>query len=953
MMTCKPMKRKVSIVVLLLMSAFLSARAQEKFGSYLQAADGAALLWRGHKAQSYPPLVEGTPWWAETRFMPGSVIYNGKRYESVLMNVDAVQQELLVTGFAGDAQKVLRREGVERFSLGGREFVNLRVLYGASMPDGYWQVLYDGREKIFRQVVKTLKKDYSGRRWIEESVTYGHLSDGGAWTPLRRRAQLTNLYPQQRKEIRRHIAQLESGGMLPFESYCTAVMSFVEQRSSAGNARKQTRVVDDFTRVTLEKLPDTRTKLPAGYFIASSTPGLVSPDSLLLARERRSSLDTASEEVLVLKPAVVTADRVLHHRTAQMGIERVHVETINHVPVVFGEADALKVVMTLPGVKSVGEAAGGFNVRGGSTDQNLILLNEGTLYNPNHMFGILSAFNIDVISEVELYKSSIPARYGGRISSVLEVNGRDGNSQKIKGSLGLGLLTSRLHLEGPVVKDRTTFILGGRTTYSNWLLRLLPAESEYGGGRASFQDVNLGLRHKVNERNTLSAYGYFSRDKFSFSGDTAFRYRNLNGSLKWQSNFSERHSMTLAVGYDSYHYSVEDTFNDHEAYRLANAIDQGFAKLRFNSALSDQHRMQYGLTATYYDLNPGSCLPATDVSLVEPRYLDRERAVETALYVSDTWMPSDAVSLDLGLRWSQFIPCGGGRSYGGPEFRFSGKYSFDAVTSVKAGFNTMRQCIHMISNSVNISPVDSWRLSSDRIRPQTGWQAAAGFYRTLWDDQLDFSLEAYYKRVQHYIDYKEGAVLVMNPNLADDLLETENRAYGVELMAKKSVGKLNGWVSYTWSRSKLRETGDRGSEAINGGAWYNASYDKPHDVKLVANYRFTHRYSVSANLDYATGRPVTLPIGQYEYGDGIWLVYSERNSYRIPDYFRLDLALIIEPGHYLKQLTHMSITFGCYNVTGRKNPYSVYFSSDGTNVTGHMMSVFAVQVPYVNLNLKF
>ena len=944
--------KKTIILLAVLLGASLPGHTQEGHERYLQEAGGAALLWRGHQARSYPPLVEGTPWWSDAGFHPGSVTYNGKRYDGVLLNVDAIQQELVVKNAAGNVQKVLRRECLERFSLDGCTFVNLQALYGPAMPGGYWQEIYDGHAKVYRQVAKSLKKDYSGRYWVEKRILYGHLSGKGIWTPLQRRSEMMRLFPQHRKEIRRHIAQAESAGRLGFEQFCIAVMDFVEsQELPLRTEESPTRMVEVFIRPEEGPLRPVR-PLPDGFFTVVPAPVSPTSDSLPV-HVRRSSLDTVSEEALVLKSAVVTADRTMHHRTAQMSIEVVRADAIRHVPVVFGESDALKVVMTLPGVKSVGEAAGGFNVRGGSTDQNLILLNEGTLYNPNHMFGILSAFNTDVISEVELYKSSIPARYGGRISSVLEINGREGNSKKVQGSLGLGLLTSRLQIEGPVVKDRTTFILGARTTYSNWMLRLLPAESQYGGGRASFQDVNLGLHHKVDDKNTLSAYGYFSRDKFSFSGDTTFRYRNLNGSLKWQSNFSARHAMTLAIGFDSYRYSLEDTFNDHEAYRLANGIDQGFAKLRFNSLLGDQHQLQYGLSAICYDLNPGAYLPASDVSLVEPHYLDRERAVEAALYVNDTWSPSEAVSVDAGLRWSHFIPAGGRRSYGGPEFRLSGKYSFNDITSVKAGFNTMRQYIHMISNSVNVSPVDSWRLSSDRIRPQTGWQAAAGIYRTLWDDQIDLSIEGYYKRVQHYIDYKGGAVLVMNPNLADDLVETENRAYGVELMARKSLGKLNGWMSYTWSRSKLRETGERGSEAINGGAWYNAPYDKPHDVKLVANYRFTHRYSLSVNLDYATGRPVTLPIGQYEYGDGVWLVYSGRNSYRIPDYFRIDLAVIIEPGHYLKRLTHLSLTIGCYNVTGRKNPYSVYFTSDGKNVSGHMLSVFAVPVPYANLNLKF
>ena len=659
------------------------------------------------------------------------------------------------------------------------------------------------------------------------------------------------------------------------------------------------------------------------------------------------------EKVFSLKGAVITSESMSQHRTSQLGIEKVRINMIKNVPVVFGEADALKVVMTLPGVKSVGEASSGFNVRGGATDQNLILFNGGTIYNPNHMFGILSAFNPDVISDVELFKSSIPAQYGGRISSVMEVRTREGNSKKVEGSLGIGLLTSRLHLEGPIVKDRTTFILGGRTTYSNWLLNLLPTNSSYAGGKASFQDVNLGISQKIGARNTLHAYGYFSRDKFSFSNDTTFRYRSINGSLKWHSVFSDRHSMTVSVGCDTYHYSIEDRYNTYTSYRLSNAVDQGFAKLHFKSILSNAHTLEYGAGVTRYDLNPGSYHALGDSSLVASRDLAREKALEGAVYLSETWNVTDGLTFDAGVRWSQFYRFDDGSTYGGPEFRISGKYSFNDVTSIKAGFNTMRQYIHMISNSINVSPTDSWRLSSARIRPQTGWQAAAGVYRTLMDGTLDLSVEGYYKRVKHYIDYKSGAVLVMNENLADDLIETENRAYGVELMAKKTLGKLNGWVSYTWSRSLLREMEDRGIYTINGGKWYNAAYDKPHDVKVVANYKFTHRYSISVNLDYATGRPVTIPVSKYLYGSGVRLVYSERNSYRIPDYFRLDLAFIIEPGHYLRQLTHFSVTFGCYNVTGRKNPYSIYYSSDGTVIKGHMLSVFATQIPYVNLNLKF
>ncbi len=658
------------------------------------------------------------------------------------------------------------------------------------------------------------------------------------------------------------------------------------------------------------------------------------------------------EKVLALTGAVISADAVSHHRDAKMGIERVRMEVINKIPSAFGEGDIIKAVLTLPGVKSVGEASSGFNVRGGSTDQNLVLFNDGTIYNPTHLFGIFSAFNPDIVSEVELYKSSIPAEFGGRISSVLDVRTREGNANKVAGSLGLGLLTSRLHLEGPLVKGKTTFIVGGRTTYSNWLMKLLPQTSEYAGGKASFSDVNASVTHKVDDANTLQAFIYWSRDGFEFSRDPAFRYSNLNGSLKWRSRLGSRLNLTAVAGYDRYGARLENSLgkNQMSGYSVDTQINQGFAKLNFRYAATDAHDLSFGLNATYYNLQPGAMAPLYEgESLVRTWALDRQHAVEPALYASDSWTLNSKLTLEGGIRLSGLLALHPAKFYLTPEFRLSGKYSFLDNLSVKAGFNTMSQHIHLISNTSSISPIDTWQLSTDRIRPQTGWQAASGIYWSVADGSIDLTLEAYYKRTAHQLDYKSGATTLMNPHLADDLVETYGKAYGVELMAKKTSGKLTGWVSYTYSRSLLREMMDRGVETINGGAWYNAPHDKPHEVKLVSNYKFTHRYSISANLDYATGRPVTLPIGSFIYGGGWRLAYSQRNTFRIPDYFRLDLALNIDPGHYLRQFSHMSFTIGVYNVTARKNAYSVFFN--GTE--SYMLSVFAYPIPYINLNLKF
>lgn len=660
------------------------------------------------------------------------------------------------------------------------------------------------------------------------------------------------------------------------------------------------------------------------------------------------------EKITSLKGAVVSAESMVNHRDARMGIEKVRINTIQKVPVAFGEADVLKVVLTLPGVKSVGEASSGFNVRGGSTDQNLVLFNDGTIYNPSHLFGIFSAFNTDVINDVELYKSSIPAEFGGRISSVLDVRGREGNSNKLQGSLGLGLLTSRFHLEGPL-GEKTTFIAGGRTTYSNWMMRLLPDDSAYNGGGASFSDLNLSVTHKVNEKNTIQAYGYWSRDKFSFDGDTTFHYSNLNASLKWRNSLSQRTTMTLAAGYDQYSSEVDDAFNVVSGYIVENDIDQLFAKWNFKTVLNDRHSLSYGAQAVYYMLNPGHMTPLSEHSLIVEKALPWMKGIEPALYASDTWKPDDKFSLDLGLRLSSFKSLSpSDKLYAAPEVRVSGKYSFRPNLSFKAGFNTMNQYIHLISNTASVSPMDAWHLVGDGLKPQRGWQAASGLYWSVNDNKIDLSLEGYYKRGVNSYDYKSGATLIMNEDLASDLVPTYAKAYGVEFMVKKPLGKLNGWLSYTYSRSLMREMEDRGIATINGGDWYNAPHDKPHDVKLVGNYKFTHRYSLSFNLDYSTGRPVTLPVSSYFYAGGRRLAYSLRNAYRVPDYFRLDLALNIDPGHYLRKLTHMTWTLGVYNVTGRKNAYSIYYSTNGGGaLRGYKLSVFACPIPYINLNLKF
>jgi len=688
------------------------------------------------------------------------------------------------------------------------------------------------------------------------------------------------------------------------------------------------------------------------------------------------------EQVFTLTGATVSAEKMSNIRSTQMGLERIRIDRIKRIPTVFGEADVIKVVLTLPGVKSVGEAAGGFNVRGGATDQNLILFNEGTVYNPTHLFGLFSSFNPDIVSDIELYKSSIPANYGGRISSVLEVNSREGNKKKITGSAGLGLLTSKLHVEGPIAGEETSFILGGRTTYSNWLLKLLPDDSEYKNGTASFYDLNGMISHKMGVSNMISVNGYYSKDKFKFDANTIYGYQNSNVSVKWRNQLNRKLYLTTSAGYDHYSYDVKEVENAVNAYTMAFGINQYFGKLNFNWFANEKHSVRFGFHTIYYALQPGSYLPQSRLSLVTPQRLQREQATENALYISDTWNISYKFSIEAGLRFSLYSALGprtyyqyqdglpktvqtitdsltvsSGKAiqpYFGPEIRVSARYMILPDLSIKVGFNSMRQHIHMLSNTTTASPTDIWKLSDANIVPQTGWQAAGGIYKNFANNTIEASLEGYYKVMNHYLDYRSAAVLVMNPHVETDVLEARGKAYGAELLIKKNLGKLNGWITYAYSRTMLQQNDPTAVNPVNNGDWYPAAYDKPHDVKVVANYKFTHRYSVSLNVDYATGRPVTIPVSKYMYGDGYRVFYSDRNAYRIPDYFRIDLAVNIEPSHHLVLLTHSSLTFGVYNITGRKNAYSVYYNANNKGIIqGYMLSIFGAPIPYISYNIKF
>ncbi|MDH6356769.1 TonB-dependent receptor [Parabacteroides sp. PF5-9] len=686
------------------------------------------------------------------------------------------------------------------------------------------------------------------------------------------------------------------------------------------------------------------------------------------------------EQVYSLKEVTISSEKVENVRSTTIGIERLKIQDIKNIPTAFGEVDVIKAVLSLPGVKSVGEASSGFNVRGGSTDQNLILFNDGTIYNPTHLFGFFSAFNPDLVKDMELYKSSIPAKYGGRISSVLDINTREGNKKEFNGAVSIGLLTSRITLEGPIIKDKTSFIVGGRTTYSDWILKQLPEKSGYKDGNAGFYDLNATIGHKFDEYNNLYINGYFSRDRFSFNEGERYSYQNANASIKWRHIFNPRLTSAFTAGYDHYDYNTKNDDIAAEAYSLSFGIEQYYGKADFSWYLQDKHTLDFGVSGLYYNLNPGKYQPRGDESLVVPDLMQKEKAMEAAAYLGYRWDITPHFSVDAGMRYSLFnamgprtynvyaneylpsletitdtdsVGSGAFKTYHGPEFRLSARYEFLDGFSIKAGYNTMRQNIHKLSNTTIMSPTDTWKLSDTNIKPQTGSQFALGLYKNLANNTIEASVEGYYKTMEDYLDYRAGAELLMNHHIETDVLATKGRAYGVEFMLKKTQGKLNGWLSYTYSKTELRQEDSRISNPVNKGDWYPADYDKPHDIKLVGNYKFTHRFSFSVNCDYSTGRPITLPVSKYSYAGGEYVYFSDRNQYRIPDFFRMDVSFNIEPSHHLTLLTHSSISFGVYNVTGRKNAYSVYYISEEGKVKGYKMAIFGVPIPFVSYNIKF
>ncbi|WP_375578849.1 TonB-dependent receptor [Marivirga tractuosa] len=664
-------------------------------------------------------------------------------------------------------------------------------------------------------------------------------------------------------------------------------------------------------------------------------------------------------------------------KSASMGIERMSIKSIKEIPPMMGEVDVIKSIITLPGISSIGEGSGGINVRGGSVGQNLVLLDGAPIFFTSHLFGFFSVFNQDVIEDVTLYKGSIPARYGGRISSVLSVETQDPIKDSLNISGGAGIISSRLTLQTPIIKDKLGFMLSGRTTYSDWIIKAVN-NPQIENSSASFYDLNSKLSWKISDNSRISYSIYHGADEFAFSADTTYRYGNISSTLKYQQEINEIFNLTSLATYSNNFSQVNGNFSNQE-FVLDIGSENRAAKIYLGADLPS-HYIEWGAEFNEYQLNPGDLRPNGQESIIIAKELELDRGREWVFFIEDNFNYGDFKFI-IGARYSLFNKIGeytiyeyGNNStkspqnvvettlyesneiingYGGIEPRFSVNYELSETKSLKFGYQRTRQYMHLIANNAAVVPTDIYKLSNPNIKPQIGDQVSLGYFQNFQNGLFETSTEIYYKNTQNSIDYKEGANLLLNEFVETQLVNGNGYSYGAEFSINKTKGDFSGRLSYTYSRSLFQASGEFEEEKINDGEMYPAYFDKPHDLTTIFTYKMDKEWSVSANFTYSTGRPVSIPISKYDIGDVSVAEFSKRNQYRIPDYHRLDLSLNWDPDN-TGQKIDSSWTVGLYNVYGRKNPFSVFFRDrNGAPPQGYQLAILGIPFPSVTYNFNF
>lgn len=692
-----------------------------------------------------------------------------------------------------------------------------------------------------------------------------------------------------------------------------------------------------------------------------------------------------TEENFQLNEVIVTdKPNKINIKQAEFSTNKLAISTIKKMPAILGEVDIIKSILTLPGVTNAGEGQSGFNVRGGAADQNLILLDEATIYNSSHLFGFFSVFNADAIKDLKLYKGGIPARYGGRVASVLDIYQKEGNSKNFNVSGGIGLISSRLLAEGPIIKDKASFLIAGRSSYAHLFLKLTDNKNS-----AYFYDLNTKLSYNINDNNSLYVSGYFGRDVFSLNNSFVNTYGNSVLNLRWNHLFSNKLFSNASLIYSDYYYGLK---LDFIGFNWDSGIKNYNFKYDFKYYLNDKTKLNFGLNSVYYDFNPGKIEPTNSSSGINPDQLDKKYAFEPAVYIDIEQTLSDNISINYGIRYSAFYRLGKQEintylnneavvfdtdlqiyekatptgtesfgknetiaSFGNFEPRVSVSYALNDNEAIKASYNRMSQYLHLISNTQSPTPLDVWAPSDDFLKPQLLDQFAVGYFKNFDNGNYTLEVESFYKKIKNRLDYIDGADLIANNAIEQVVLSGKARAYGLEILAKKNEGKLNGWISYTLSRSEQQTPGRNANETgINNGEWYKTGWDKLHNLSITGMYQLNEKWSFGSIFSLQSGQPVTYPNGQYVYQDISVPSYGLRNENRLPTYHRLDISATLVPNKNKNRKWYGEWVFSIYNVYSRKNAASISFrqNQDSGNNEAVRLSIFGI-VPSATYNFKF
>ena len=672
-----------------------------------------------------------------------------------------------------------------------------------------------------------------------------------------------------------------------------------------------------------------------------------------------------------IEEVIVSAEKKdINITRVEMGVEKLQPATIKSIPALMGEVDLIKAIQLLPGVQSTSEGSSGFSVRGGTPDQNLILLDEATVYNASHLMGFFSVFNNDAVNDLKLYKGDVPAQYGGRLSSLLDVRMKDGNSKKLSGTGGIGNISSRLTLEGPIIKDRTTFLLSARRTYMDLFL-LLSKDPDVKNSKLYFYDTNMKLSHRLNENNRLYLSGYFGRDVMK-SPDFKMGFGNKTFTARWNHIFNQKLFLNLTAVWSRYDYELGTSEDQPESWIWDSNLEDVGLKADFSYFMKPESSIQFGVQSFYHSFNPGSARGTGDQSIFTEYTINENHALEHAAYLSHQLNIGEKLVVKYGVRASWFQNIGDAtvyqfdedyqvsdstqytkgdvyQNYYGLEPRLGINYMVSDDLSLKFNYNRSRQYIQQASNSTAGSPLDVWFAASPNVKPQVADQFALGIFKNFKNDMYQASVEAYYKDMQNTIDFADHAELLLNKQMEGEIRVGSSKAYGVEFLLKKTEGKLTGWLGYTLSHTERTISG------INDGKTYVAPFDKPHDISLVMNYEASKRVSVSANWIYATGQPITLPVQRYEINGAIVPLYSERNGARYDDYHRLDFSVTLKGRNRNNSSWNGEWVFSIYNVYNRKNIWALNFKQDDENpdeTYAEKTYLFPV-IPSVTYNFKF